>query len=208
MFWRISSRSCCFAFSTNAGVVLTAVDHRNLGPRQQAEPIADPVFVLAVLIVREADGGHAHLADDREILVLVGLGHRPGLAFAVLVLVDAAQGIRLAVEQEAARRIDAIEAQAERLLDAIEQAAALLDVDANAIEIRVVHAVPEMGLQDGDRLFRRQRLPRRHRDGSARAYDLAACAVQNAGDRPRAQRPPLWQLESVASTAMSARDRP
>src|ERR1035438_2839560 len=52
---------------------------RQFRPDENARPVAQAVKIIAVLIVRAADDGAAHLLDELDVLVHVRLGNRPAL---------------------------------------------------------------------------------------------------------------------------------
>ena len=109
-----------------------------------------------MLIVRQADRVHAHLAHDRHVARDVGLAHRPALALAVLVIADAVQAQRLAVEEQPAFGIDPHLTDAERLLDPVEDAATGSDqLHRQAMEIGIGDAVPEVRVGHVERRRRR-----------------------------------------------------
>ena len=120
-------------------------DQRNFIPHQQAIAVGEIVDRLAMLIMRQADRVDAHLAHDRHVGGDIGRVDRPALAFAVLMIADAAQLDMLVVEEQALVWIDADRADAEWLAHAIDHAAARIEhIDRERVEIGVGHALPAM----------------------------------------------------------------
>ena len=128
--------------------------HRDIGnfrPDDETRLVAEGIEVVVVLIVGKAHGIGAQLADEGDILFV--LPARDGVAhvFTVLMAGDAAQGIALAVEEEAAFGIDRKGAQPKTRRKGIEKFAFWREkVGFEGIEMGIVDALPEDGIGDRD----------------------------------------------------------
>ena len=83
--------------------VLAAVLHvfgdvGNFSPDDQAVLVAQVVEVLGVLIVCQAHGVGAHLAQKRHVLLVLSIGQRVAQTLAVLVAGRTAQAIGATIE--------------------------------------------------------------------------------------------------------------
>jgi len=106
---------------------------------------------LAVLVVNEANAGHPHLAHHRHVRGNVLRFRRPTFAFTILVIADAVDGDVFSVEEESLIRIEANLPNAEGDRDTIEQLGGLAgEFHHQAVEIRVLHTLPEMRMQHRD----------------------------------------------------------
>ena len=90
--------------------VLAAVLHvfgdvGNFSPDDQAVLVAEVVEVLGVLVVGQAHGVGAHLAQKRHVLLVLSIGQRVAQALAVLVAGRTAEPVDPAVEQKALVRV-------------------------------------------------------------------------------------------------------
>lgn len=126
-------------------IVAAGADEGDLGPDEEARAVAGVVHLLGLRIVRQADGVGAHVAHDFDVAQVVGLGEGGELAFPLLVAADAAELQVLAVEEEALVGVDADVAHAEGLGDAV-----FTHADGEGVEEGVSHAVPAVGVGDGD----------------------------------------------------------
>ncbi len=127
-----------------------AIDEGDFGPDDQAAAIAKGVFVIAVLIMGEADGVGADFIDELIVRVNVGVGDGPAFFIEFLVNAHAVEGIRVAVEDEASIGIEADGAQAERLVDLVEETIGLVEGDRRLIDIGIKAGIPKMGVEDKD----------------------------------------------------------
>ena len=155
---------------------------RNFVPQDKAIPVRQIVDVLALLIVGEADGVGAHFADQGHILVFIGAGKRPALAFLVLVARDPVQGHVASIEEKALFRIDANIAKARGLVNPVDHAAARRAQRAyQVIEIRVLHPLPQVRMVEVQALDGLHACARRHPDGIGDGGDHRAGGVHKPG---------------------------
>ena len=134
--------------------VLPAVRHvpgdvGNLRPDDQAPLVAQVVEHLVVLVVGQADGVRAHLADQVNVLpVMLGL-QRVADAGAILVAAHAPQGIGLPVEEEALLRVDAEGAAAEADAARVQHVRAVPQFGMAGVQVGILPPVPQMHMLDG-----------------------------------------------------------
>ena len=121
-----------------------AGDVRDLRPDDQAVLVAQVVEELVVLIVRQAHRGRAQLADERHVAPVMLGQQRVADSLPVLMAGDAAQRIHLAVEQEAARRVDAERAAAKARAHAVEHLAALVEqLRRRRVQVGILQPAPQ-----------------------------------------------------------------
>ena len=120
------------------------VDLRDFRPHEYARPVAQAVKIIAVLVMAAADNRRADFQDQVDVLPQVRLGNRPALYWPVLMLVDAVQMIRLAVQEKSEFGIHAIKPQAQRLRDRINHGIRCLQFHNRAVKIRILAPVPQM----------------------------------------------------------------
>ena len=145
-----------------------AVDEGHLGPHHQPQFVRALQGVLRVRVVGQSDGVRPDLLDQRERSVGVRFREGPPLAQVVLVHRDTAQRDRLAVEREAAVRVEAHLADPEPLGDAVQDGAARVEhLDAQRVEMRVASALPQPRTGDAQVLHVVDTAPCRERDRGA-----------------------------------------
>ena len=125
-----------------APVVHMHRDVGDLGPDDKTLFVAQVIECLRVLVVGKADGVGAHLQNQRHILFhhLFGDGYTRTLA--VLMAGDTAQGIGVAVQNEALLRVNLKLAAAE----AGGLGLAIVQPRSYGVEIRVIKTVPQAGV--------------------------------------------------------------
>ena len=123
-------------------------DIGNLRPDDHAALVAQVVKELVVLIVRQADGVRAQLADQIHVLAVMLRQQRVADAPAVLMARDAAQRIRFAVEEEAALRVDLKGAAAKARAHAVEHLPFREQVGLSGVQVRILSPVPQVGVGD------------------------------------------------------------
>ena len=117
-------------------------DVGDLGPDDKTLFVAQVIECLRVLVVGKADGVGAHLQNQRHIFFhhLFGDGYTRTLA--VLMAGDTAQGIGVAVQNEALLRVNLKLAAAE----AGGLGLAIVQPRSYGVEIRVIKTVPQAGV--------------------------------------------------------------
>ena len=144
-------------------------DIRNLRPNDHTVFIAEIVEILIVLIVSKANGVGAYLTDHSHIGVVMILGNSITNALPVLMAANTAQGIGLAVKEEALVGIDAEGTTAEITGNPVHRHAANKEGCLAVIEIGILNSVPEMNLVDYDSLI----------IVIASAHDISLCIAEN-----------------------------
>ena len=115
-------------------------DIRNLRPDNDAVFIAQIIELLCVLVMGKAQCIGAKLPDDLHIFRMFFIRERISASLMVLVAAHAAQRITPSVEEETLLWIAGKHAASEAGADLI----AAFKARLCGIEIRIVHAVPEM----------------------------------------------------------------
>ena len=141
----------------------------DLRPDDHAGLVAEVVEVLVVLIVGKADRVRAKLLDQLHVLVVHLAGDGIAQRLAILMAGNAMQRIVASVEEEALLRVNVKAAHAEALAYLVLHIAVQHEANHAGVEIRVAHAVPEVGVFQRDRGV----------IALAGQY-LAACGVENA----------------------------
>ena len=125
-----------------------AGDVGNLCPDNHTVLVTEIVEVLVVLVVSKTDGGAAYLIDKLHIL-LVMLGKKCVTeAKSVLVTGYTAEGILLAVKEEATLGIDIEGTATETRGNVIDNLVAIYDLSLAAVKVGVATAVPEVNALD------------------------------------------------------------
>ena len=123
-------------------------DVGDLGPDDHAVLVAQVIEVLRVLVVGQADGVGADLADQVHILLVHLFGQRVADAAAVLMAGHAVQRVLAAVEEEALLGIDAEAAHAEAAADLVHRLAVLDQLQGGGVQVGVLNAVPQVDAGD------------------------------------------------------------
>ena len=193
-------------------------DIRNFRPDDQAVLVAQVVEVLGVLIVCQAHGVGAHLAQQGHVLLVLGVSQCTAQTLAVLVASCAAEPVDPAVEQKALVRVKPNGSAAVPGADAV----AAVQAGRDGVEVRVLDAVPQVdvfqrehgagvavfdrdgeGLSGGGKRNARglARDPGFHRDGGGAGFEVhgrrhleprAAAVIQGkvrSGHRDQTHRP-------------------
>lgn len=128
--------------------------HRDIGnfrPDDDARLVAEGIEVVVVLIVGKTHGVGAQLADEGKVLFVLSARDSVAHVLTVLMAGDAAQGIALSVEEKAPFGVDMEGAEAKTRRKGIEKFAFGREkVGFEGIEVRIVDALPENGIGDGD----------------------------------------------------------
>ena len=119
-------------------------DIGDLRPDHDAVFIAEIVEFLRVLIVGKAQGVRAKLADDGHVRRVIFIAEGVALALEILVAAYAAKRVASAVEKEALLGIAGKDTAAEPGRNLVSGG----KLRRGGIEIRIVHAVPEMDILD------------------------------------------------------------
>ena len=115
-------------------------DVGDFGPDDQAVLVAQVVEVLGVLIVCQAHGVGAHLAQQGHVLLVLGVSQCTAQTLAVLVAGCAAEPVDPAVEQKALVRVKPDGTAAVPDADAV----ATVQAGRDGVEVRVLDAVPQV----------------------------------------------------------------
>ena len=121
---------------------------RNFGPDNHAVLIAQIIEILIVLIVGESDRICSDLADERHVLVVLGLADCISHALAVLMPRYAVKRVRYAVQDKSLFGVKFERANAEPDLSLVHDLPVRDQHEVCRVEIRILHAVPEMRLID------------------------------------------------------------
>ena len=125
-----------------AAIVHVHCNVGNLRPDDKTLFIAQVIERLCVLVVGKADGVGAHLQNQRHIFFHHLAGDGNARALAVLMAGDTAQGIGVAVQNEALLRVNLKLAAAE----AGGLGLAIVQPRSYGVEIRVIKTVPQAGV--------------------------------------------------------------
>ena len=119
-------------------------------PRHKAVFIAQVVEILRVLVVGQAHGVRAHLAQQGHILVVLFFGQCVAKALAVLMSRCAAQAVGAVVQDKALLRVKGNRAAAEIGFHGI----AAIERGLHFVQIRVIDAIPQVDVFELERAFR------------------------------------------------------
>ena len=119
-------------------------DKRDFRPDNHAGLIAQIVEISVVLIVRKADGIRAHLLDELHILLMLPFANRPSLIQPILMAGNTVQRIGPPVERKARVRMHFKSTHAKARTNRVELRAALQQLRASFVEIRILHTIPQM----------------------------------------------------------------
>ena len=119
-------------------------------PRHKAVFIAQVVEILRVLVVGQAHGVGAHLAQQGHILVVLFFGQCVAKTLAVLMPRCAAQAVGTTVQDKALLRVKGNRAAAEIGFHGI----AAIERGLHFVQIRVIDAVPQVDVLELERAFR------------------------------------------------------
>jgi hypothetical protein len=116
----------------------------DLRPDNETALVTEIIEILVVLIVSKTNGGCANLANEVDIFLVMLGKKRVTYTPSVLVTGYAAEGIFLAVENEAAIGIDFERTAAEAVANVVKNLTVFYDFNLAAVEVGVASAVPEM----------------------------------------------------------------
>ena len=120
------------------------VDKGNFSPRQDAVPIAQPVKVFRLRIVRKPNGGSADVVKNLKILIMLCFGQRVTESLSILMAAHAAQGIGPAVEQKTLFPVDVEIPQSGFVPKRVDGFSVYGQLHRGGIEIWILTPVPKM----------------------------------------------------------------
>ena len=121
-------------------------DIGDLRPDDHTRLVAQVVEVLVMLVVGKAHGVGAQLLDELHILVVHFPGDGVAQTLAVLMAGNAVQRVGATVQEKALLGVHREAAHAEALGDLVLHRAAAHQTHGAGVEIRVAHAVPQVGV--------------------------------------------------------------
>ena len=130
-----------------------AGDVRNFGPHHLAILVAQVIEVLIVLIMGQTNGGSAHFTDQLHIFFMMLREQGVTDAQPVLMAADTAEGIFLAVENEASVGIHLIVTAAESGGYTVKRCFITDQCGGSAVEVGILSSVPQMCILDNEAGF-------------------------------------------------------
>ena len=118
-------------------------DVGNLCPRHKAVFVAQVVEIGIVLVVRQTHAVASHFQQQGHIFLMLFAGQRTAKTLTVLMTRPAAQAVAASIEDKALFGVNRKAAAAECCFHHV---AAFRQFGPHCVEIRVVHAVPQVGI--------------------------------------------------------------
>ena len=136
------------AVFVRCGVGVHRRNKRDFCPHHKARTVARIIKILAVLIMRKAHRICPHLADERNIRLVLLLCQCVALAQTILMARYPAQRREHTVEEKALLRIDRIRAHAKVRAYGVQHFVVHGEQRLGAVQIRILHALPQVHVLD------------------------------------------------------------